>query len=115
MSGNVQMAETLTKTEAVSPSSLSDDEASYSEQKPLTDQFTASDQDLSCVNPKLEEILQLSNPVGELIELAQRNSKHPPVFEIDEGQGPPHNKLFTCVAKFDAFDDIGKIDLCYII
>lgn len=41
-----------------------------------------------------------SNPVGELIEIAQRCSLRPPDFEYGDEEGPPHNRSFLCHAKF---------------
>jgi hypothetical protein len=46
-----------------------------------------------------------SNPVGELIEIAQRCSMRPPDFEYGDEEGPPHDRNFTCFAKFDTITE----------
>ncbi len=46
-----------------------------------------------------------NNPVGELIEIAQRCSKRPPDFEYGDEEGPPHDRNFTCFAKFDTMTE----------
>lgn len=40
------------------------------------------------------------NPVGELIEIAQRCSLRPPDFEFGDEEGPPHNRQFICRVRF---------------
>lgn len=66
----------------------------------------------SCEDPKFEKIrqacLRSMNPVGDLIEIAQRKSLRPPDFEFGDEQGPPHNRQFICKVKFETIDDIGK-------
>lgn len=47
------------------------------------------------------------NPVGELIEIAQRFSMRPPEFEHGEEDGPPHNRQFSCVAVFGEYRETG--------
>jgi hypothetical protein len=76
------------------------------------DNLTNNVIDLSLTDPKniKEEVSQQanergysetgSNPVGELIEIAQRCSIRPPDFEYGDEEGPPHDRNFTCIAKF---------------
>lgn len=51
--------------------------------------------------------LRSLNPVGEIIEIAQRLSLRPPDFVFEDEQGPPHNRHFTCSVKFESFDETG--------
>lgn len=79
-----------------------------------SDAATAGEQDLpTCENPKFEKIRQECirsvNPVGELIEIAQRKAQRPPEFVFGDEQGPPHDRKFICVAKFENMEDIGRI------
>ena len=46
-----------------------------------------------------------SNPVSELIEIAQIVAKKVPDFEFGEEEGPPHNRQFECIVKFHLSDD----------
>ena len=66
----------------------------------------------ACENPEFEHIRQAClhsiNPVGELIEIAQRMSARPPDFVFGDEQGPPHNRQFTCVVRFDNIEETGK-------
>lgn len=48
------------------------------------------------------------NPVGELIEIAQRYSMRPPDFQYGEEDGPPHNRQFTCFAIFGDYKETGN-------
>jgi hypothetical protein len=43
---------------------------------------------------------QSANPVGELLELTTKLSLRPPEFVFNEGEGPPHDRIFTCHAAF---------------
>ncbi len=40
------------------------------------------------------------NPVGTLLELTQKFSLRPPIFEFQEEEGESHNKNFICSATF---------------
>ena len=83
-----------------------------------SDAAAAGEQDLpTCENPKLEKIrqecLRSVNPVGELIETAQRKTQRPPEFVFGDEQGPPHDRKFICVAKFENMEDIGRFLMLY--
>jgi hypothetical protein len=52
-------------------------------------------------------VLNSQNPVGELIEIAQRLSARPPEFEFGDEEGPAHNRQFTCHVKFGEILETG--------
>lgn len=53
-------------------------------------------------------VLNLECPVSELVELAQRLSTKTPDFEFGDEQGPCHNRIYTCHAKFGDFTETAK-------
>lgn len=73
-----------------------------------------NDESLSLVTSKLEtttlsvtENQAESNPIGDLLEITQKCSLRPPVFEFGEEEGPAHNKQFTCFIKFGDLTETG--------
>lgn len=59
-----------------------------------------SEKNLECLK---ESVAKCENPVGELIEIANRYAMRPPEFDYGEEEGPPHNRQFLCSVKFGDF------------
>jgi hypothetical protein len=76
------------------------------------------DNDLTKTTKSLETNLVISgsnveqaevelNPIGDLLEITQKCSLRPPIFEYTEDDGPAHNKQFTCHIKFGDVTETG--------
>lgn len=50
-----------------------------------------------------DSVAKCENPVGELIEIANRFAMRPPEFDYGDEEGPPHNRQFMCSVKFGDF------------
>lgn len=48
-----------------------------------------------------------NNPVGHLLELTQKFSLRPPIFEYEQKEELCHEKKFSCCTKFEEFEEIG--------
>ena len=70
------------------------DEATVADSNALTEDLNATPK-----NELVPEAIGI-NPVGELIEIAQRCSLRSPEFEYGDEEGPPHNRSFLCHATF---------------
>lgn len=57
----------------------------------------SSEEDLDSIK---ESVAKCENPVGELIEIANRFAMRPPEFDYGDEEGPPHNRQFLCTVRF---------------
>ena len=51
--------------------------------------------------------LNESNPIGELLEVTQKFSLTPPVYEFENVDGPAHSRVYACHVKFSEFKETG--------